>query len=274
MHLIDYVDNANQWAHYEFLEVFRDFAVANGWTVLRYDDVSANRELILKGDGYTGTEEIFIGMRAYQSADSNYYNLCAGAFTGYVPGNSFDNQPGAMLSGIPAHNQRIDFWLTTTPGRIAGALKVGTPVYESFYLGKMLPYARPSQYPYPLVCAGMLNGAAATRFSDTAHSMPYKGNRANLKLRTNSGIIQPNAHPWSNTFISGHLRDTGGNYPLLPVELYDANGVYGALEGVYYISGFDMVTESTLTLDGVDYVVIEDVYRTGFADYYALRMDN
>lgn len=281
-HEIGFVDNSGgTLAHYKMLEKIRDVAVASGyWQVMRYDTSIANRELILKGQGFTGTEEIYVGVRTYQDAGADYYNLCVATFTGYVAGNTFDTQPDARLSGVPAHNQRIDYWLTVNPQRIACCMKVGTPVYEHFYIGKFFPYARPSQYPYPVVCAGMLNGAAATRFSDTAHSMPYKGNRTNFGMRFNTGIyLQVESHPWNNpSRLAGNgsggtqlqLRDTAGQYPLLPILLNDANGVYGELDGVRYISGFDNVTENTC---GPDWVVFQDVWRTGFTDYVALRMD-
>ena len=281
-HQISFVDNSGgTLAHYKMLQVIHDFASANGWTVLRYDTVPANRELILKGPGLSGTEEIFVGFRTYQESTADYYNLLAATFTGYVPGNSFDTQPGVRLSGVPAHNNRIDYWLTLNGQRIALAMKVGTPVYESCYVGKCLPYGRPSQYPYPLVCAGMLTGAAATRFSEITHSMPYKGNRVNMALRTNDGYVQVHCYPWGNVSIAStsigsnsQLRDTGDNYPLLPIELHDNTAnLWGRLDGLFYISGFNNAVEHTLVLDGITYVVMQDVARTSHIDYYAMRMD-
>ena len=278
-HQIGFVDNSGGvLAHYKMLQTIRDFASANGWTVLRYNTAPANRELILKGVGYTGEEEIFVGFRTYQDASADYYNLLAGVFTGYVAGNTFDTQPGARLSGVPAHNNRIDYWLTLNPQRIALAMKVGTPVYESCYVGKCLPYGRPSQYPYPVVCSGMLVGADARRFSDTTvnHTMGYKGNSARLGLRSNDGWLNTYCYPWGNAPLTGttQLRDTGSVYHLLPVELHDNTAnLWGALDGISYISGFNNAVENTLTIDDVDYVVIQDAGRNGFTDYYALRMD-
>lgn len=272
---IGFVDNSGGvLAHYKMLEKVRDVAVASGfWTVMRYDTVPANRELILKGQGYTGTEEIYVGLRTYQDAGADYYNLLAGVFTGYVSSNTFDTQPNARLSGVPAHNQRIDYWLTVNPQRIACCMKVGTPVYEHFYIGKFFPYARPSQYPYPVICGGMLTGAAATRFSDTSHSMPYKGNRFNLGMRFNTGVwLQPECWPWNNSYLASttQLRDSSNTYPLLPIVLNDSNGIYGELDGVRYISGFNNATENTC---GTEWVVFQDVSRNGFTDYIALHLD-
>ncbi|WP_151979770.1 hypothetical protein [Acinetobacter guerrae] len=280
-HAIGFVDNSGgTLAHYKMLDKIREVAVASGfWTVMRYDTSIANRELILKGQGYSGTEEIYVGVRTYQDASADYYNICVATFTGYVPSNTFDTQPGVRLSGVPAHNQRIDYWLTVNPQRIACCMKVGTPVYEHFYIGKFFPYARPSQYPYPIICGGMLNGAATTRFSDTSHSMPYKGNRDNLAMRFNTGVyLRPETWPWNNTYIAGRdgssgetqLRDTNENYFLLPINLADTSNIYGELDGVCYISGFNNVVENTC---GEEWVVLQDVSRTGFTDFIALKMD-
>ncbi|MDA3835508.1 MAG: hypothetical protein PF495_19220, partial [Spirochaetales bacterium] len=247
------------------------------WTELYYDDVSANRELILKGTGLTRLESIYVGFSTYQSEGADYYNLVAASFTGYIAGDAFFSQPGVTYSGVPAHNNRIDYWLSLNGQHIKAALRVGTPVYESLYVGKFLPYARPSQFPHPIVNCGMLTGAPATRFSDTAHYMPYRGSRANMKMRDITGTwVTPAAYPYVNSTSGDELdlRDTGGYYHLTPVELFDYDAdMWGALDGIFHITGFNNAVENTITIGGIDYIVIQDVYRTGFDDYYAIRMD-
>jgi hypothetical protein len=285
---IGFVDNAGSEgvAHWQMLLKIKTFAEANGWTTLRYlnpgpfTNSTVIRELILQGKGLSGTDQIFIGFRAYQDQTADYYNLSVAAFTGYVAGNTFITQPGYSESGVPSHNNRIDYWLTVNAQRIAFGLKVGTPVYECGYVGKFLPYATPSQYPYPVVVAGMLSGVPATRFSDSTHSIPYKGNRANFRMRFVDGSWKtPETWPWNNTYVAGNinqtqLRDTGNSYSLLPVVLTDTGpNVYGELDGIFYISGFNNATENTLTIAGVTYVVLQDVSRNGFADYVAMRLN-
>lgn len=277
-HQIGYVEaGGGKLAHQVMLETIADFCADNGWEVLRFDDTLENHELILKAPGLSGEEEIFVAMNCYQNANADYYNLCAAAMLGYVPGNALSAQPGCVMSGIPAHNLRIDYWLSINGQRLVGALKVGTPVYESFYLGKFLPYAPPSQYPYPVICAGMLNGTPATRYSDSAHSMPFKGARANLLMRFNDGTWrQPQTWPWVNENLVGgtrHQRDTGGVYTLNRIELTDASNIYGVLDGVCHITGFNNVTENLANVDGEAWVVMQDTWRTGFSDYVAIRMD-
>lgn len=281
-HQISHVDNSSGLAHYALLAAVKTFTEANGWTTLRYDTSGVNHQLILRGPGLSGTEEIFIGLRTYHDASADYYNLLGGVFTGYVAGNGFDQQPGAALVGCPAHNNRIDYWMSLNGQRLALGLKVGTPVYEHLYLGKFLPYARPSQYPYPVVAGGTLVGAAATRFSDTAHDFYVRGGSGRGQVRTPGGWVNLSSYPWMNTFLCGtgasavqlQARDTNSQYPLTPVEICDAGNIYGQLDGIYHISGFNNAVENTLHVDGVDYVVLQSVYRTGHADYLALRLDS
>ncbi len=281
---VSFVTNSGgKLAHQNMLVAIKNLATANGWTQLRFDDTVTNHELILRGPGMGGGEQIFVGFRCYQDGPSDYYNLAVAGFTGYVSGNSFDTQPGALLSGIPAHNSRIDYWLTVNGQRIALAMKVGTPVYESAYVGLGLRQGTPSQYPYPLVVGGMLNGVPSTRFSDSAHSLPYKGSRANLRLRWLDGTwIQPETWPWDCQALmvdngsgttQAQLRDTNNSYPVLPVLLLSSSGLLVELDGVGYITGFGNGVENTLSIDGKTWVVIQDAARTGFADYYAMRMD-
>lgn len=295
------------FAHKEFLLRVQALATANGWVTLRYKtDDPASHELILKGSGLSGTEEIFVGFRTYENVTADYYNLLAGTFIGYQAANSFDTQPGARLSGVPMHNQLIEYYLSLDASCIVLCGKVGVGVYESGYVGKMLPYATPGEFPAPLVNGGMLTDAAATRFSDTTHSMGFKGSKANFALRNQAGAwVQPACHPWGNTLLAGtgaalnnsSARDTAGTYVLQRVTLTDTSpNVYGCLNRVFQVSGFNLVADTVLQLGGtytVDdtgkttlqivneiigtaggraFVVLRDTYRTAFGDYFALEM--
>jgi len=273
-----FVDNSVEvYATYALLALIKQKAELNGWTTLRYDVTSANRELILKGVGLSGTEEIYIGFRCYQSTGADYYNMTAAVFTAYIAGNTFLTQPGVALSAFPCHNLRIDYWLAVNAQRITAGLKVGTPVYVTFYAGKFLPYTLPTQWPYPVAVGGMFLSEPATRYSDTAQSIPYKGNRSNFAIRKIDGTYA-SPYSWPLTAaaltVTTQIRETGTIYTLIPIVLHNnSNTIYGELDGIYYISGFQQGVENTLVIDGVNYVVMQDVYRTGFIDYFAIRMN-
>jgi hypothetical protein len=267
------------------LAKIKELAEANGWTTLRYTTPTATdntgvRELILKGEGLSGDKEIYVGFRAYQVAASDYYNLSVAAFTGYVAANAFTAQPGYFESGVPAHNTRIDYWLCVNAQRICFTLKVGAGSYESGYTGFFFPYATPSQYPYPICCIGMLNGASATRYSDTNHLMGYRGysvgNSANQGPNCKYRDVMGNwtsfySSPWN---VQGSpWRDTGNYYVAKKIALYVANNVWGELDGIRWISGFNQIVENTTTIGGKTNVVMRDVTRTGFTDYFLQEMD-
>ncbi len=279
---IGFVDNTGTegLAHWQMLLKIKTFAEANGWTTLRYviPTDGSNRELIMRGVGLSGTEQIFIGFRSYHSVASDYYNLSVAAFTGYVGAAAFTSQPGYMESGVPAHNSRIDYWLCANAQRIVFGLKVGVGNYQSAYAGKFLPYGTPGQYPYPVAVFGMLNGVPATRYSDTNYSMGYKGyiaassayNGPNARIRDVMGTWQQAySAPW-NAGIN--LRETGGYYLGKRLALYNPGNVWGELDGVRFISGFNQNVENTCVIDGVTNVVLRDVTRTGFGDYYLLEL--
>lgn len=248
------------------------------WKVVRWNDgagvQSAVRELILMGIGYTGDEEIFIGFRTYHSETSDYYNMTCTFFTGYVPSTDFSLQPGVAEVGFCAHNQRIDYWLLANGQRITAGLKIGTPVYEHFYVGKFLPYGNPGQFPYPVVASGTLINAAATRYSDTARTMGIRGTTAAIKMRFIDGTFKnPKATPWCQFGTGPSPRDTVDVWPLTPIVLNDGTqGLYGELEGVAQVTGFNNVVENTIEEGANEWVVLQDTYRTGFHDYYALEL--
>lgn len=288
---IGYTDQAGAtgYAHKEMLLKIKALAEANGWITLRYDTSdAASHELILQGEGLSGEDEIFIGVRTYENVDADYYNLAVAGFTGYVPGNVWSAQPGFMESGVPAHNQRCDYWLAVNAQRIFLGLKVGTPVYETAYVGFFLPFATPGQYPYPLCVIGMLDGADDVRYSDTAHSMGFKGDpagatsRPNCRFRWLDGTWKsPEMFPWNNATLAGgsgstarQLRDTDSQYPVMRVIACDSTpNIYGTLDGVGYVSNFNNTVESTIGIDGTDWLCLQDVGRTSFTDYIAVRMD-
>lgn len=248
------------------------------WVVERDSTSSNERQLIFKAPGLSGTEEIFMGLKSYESVSSDWYNLRLMGATGYSAGDTFELQPGTSgMVGVPLWNQSIPYWLIANGQRLIVAAKVET-VYELFYLGKIFPYASPNQYPYPLAVVGMLTSAATTRYSDTSYNMGFKlGDTGALRIRDNAGNWrQARSWPWKNSWIGGStesLRDTGGVYPIIPIILYEtAPNVFGEMDGIYFVSGFNNAVENTMTIGGDTYVMMRNASFTGFQDYVAIKL--
>lgn len=245
------------------------------WQTLRYT-ASGDHELILKSTGLSGLEEIFIGFCGYHDVALDYYNITVAAFSGYVPGNSFTTQPGYTAMSMPTHNTNIPNWVSWNAQRVIVSVRVNTPAYTTLYAGKFFPYAMPSQYPYPIAVGSMLTAGAATRYSATTYTMPYTGSKNTFQIRSPAGIwIQPKCYPWGQRDMSAtnFLVDTSGHYPLVPVVMYDSNGIYGELDGIYYVSGYNNLAENTAVIDGKTYVFLLNRNLTGFTDYFAMRLD-
>ncbi len=252
--------------HYQTLAQIKALAESVGWVTQRYDTGIAERELILFSTGTSGTESIFVGFKCYQSVGADYYNIIAACFTGYVAANAFESQPGYKGSGVPSHNLAVTYFMTANKRRIAGCMKVGSPVYTHLHVGKMLPWMRPGDFPSPLVVAGHFNGREAKRFSE-AQWFPYKGikgsadagyNDGNLYLRDQTGTwSKRRVSPFSNaggastsysslaeTYVGGSgssnrcLVPAGATYQPQPLVLYDlAFGSFDATAQTYPATG-------------------------------------
>lgn len=275
------IDSGSDTANMRMVDFIVTSLQTEGWTVERNVNTSGqDREAILRSIGTSGTEDIYIGFRSYQNASSDYYNLSFAYFTGYVSANTFTGQPGYVEKAVCAHNTSIDYWLSYDLNSIRMAFKVGTPVYELAYLGRFLPYASPSQYPYPVVIIGTLDGQSPTRFS-SSHSWGFSGGASNSSMRDLAGDIIPDTWPYNASLITNVngrtddkriLRETETGYSILPILLLDDNNVYGELDGLFYISGFLNQVENTTVINSENYVIIQNVNRTGFTDYIAMRL--
>lgn len=260
--------------HYQVLDIIKVLAEANGWVTQRYVNTGDDREWIGRSTGLSTTEEIYMGIKTYQSGPGDYYNYLMGTFTGYLGANTFETQPGGDYRGVPAHNNAITYYITANAQRIVFMLKVGTPVYTHAYIGKFLPYGRPSEYPAPLVCAGSFAGAEAKRFSDTNQVFPYHGETVsgfnNFYMRRPDGTwYQPAMWPFTHgsnspsavNNLAGDVSSscqvaTNGNYQVEAIILHDRttvvdfNNVWGELDGVQFISGFNNGVENVVQVGG------------------------
>lgn len=334
-----FVRGAGLDAHHQVLAALKTLAESAGWNTLRYDTAVPERELILRSTGTTGSEQITVGFKCYQNPAADHYNVLAATMTGFVAGASFETQPGIKPSGVPCHNQAVTVFLTANPRRIVGVFKVGSPIYAHVYVGKALAYARPGEYPSPLVVAGHFDGREARRYSDP-HWFPYKGVRGSSDSGYNDGhlYLRDQAGAWKKVQISPFgngpnsvvtayalagepvgatgagnrcLVPAGSLHQPQPLELYDmrlgpydsvvnayptSGNLYGVLDGVSFVSGYNNASENVLQLEGsavVDqtgmstrqaveairavggraFVVLQDGARTGWRDHIALEMD-
>lgn len=271
----------NAAGHYDFLTKIRTFVettlpIDERYTVMREVTVGDDKEVIWKAPG-SGGEEIFFGLKTYQSVTSDYYNFKIGCFTGYVESSLFETQPGTCtIKGIPLWNHIIPYWLIANGRGFTFGAKIEN-VYVSGITGKFLQYNTPTQYPYPVCCGGCLTTASATRYSDTTYNAWFTGSALEVRAIDGAWVV-PDVYPYDGTRT---LRNTvslstiaEGYYGLHAIILSrSAPDIFGEIENVFYISGFNNAAENSFVDASIPYVVLRNVWRTGFKDYIALRLD-
>lgn len=284
------------------------FVVCPPWTSLRR--VSGS-EMIWQAPGNGGTDQIIVGAKEFHDVGTDYYNWRLGGFTAYNSGAAFNQQPGYPGGPAQAHsspvltlwNSSIPYWIIASGRRVILIAKVST-VYVTAYLGFMASYMAPGAFPYPLIVGGnlaFLNDPVVTssswRWSYTGNenrdfAIPFPNSmsfdyQSSLQLRLSSGswrgfdVINTETffgQVWPFAYIdAGSFYDwrpnLDGGYPLLPVVLFDATpNVYGELDGVYATSGFSQGAENTITVAGIKYLVVQNVFRNTKADFFAVRL--
>ena len=269
---INTITNNGDTCNRQMVDILKTLAENVGWTTLRYNSTVDFVEVILHSVGMSGVEDLYIGFKSYQSVSDDYYNLKTASFVGFSTSNDFENQPGACVTAIHAHNNVMTYFITANMQRVCGCFKVGTPIYDHFYVGKFLPYARPSEYPIPLVSAASMKSDFESRYSDVNYNMPYLGFAStrlieNIKLRNQAGVWEdPLVYPFSFglDYASGYVLagqntsmvPAGDHYQLEPLILYqqptaeNRYNVYGQFDGVYYCSGFNNTSENVLQEGG------------------------
>lgn len=141
------------------------------WDLMR----STSTELLVKGKGLGGTDEIYVNLFAYANPTSDIYNLIIRGAAGYVSANVWDNQPGQSPKiGLSLWNDPMKYWFIANGRRFIIVAKVST-FYVSGYFGLMLPYGTPGQYPYPLVIGGNLPNSESA-YQNVNYSWPNERN--------------------------------------------------------------------------------------------------
>lgn len=155
----DYLDLLNRLKQF----VTQDMLPAGErWSVLRWVP-GPPAELVLRGPGLAGTDQINVGILSEAGAD--YGNWKLRGFVGWNPAQTFDGQynpSGTFYALLMA--SAMPYWIVANGRRIVMVAKTGT-YYEMMHLGLFLPYATPGQYPYPLLVGGTYNGS--TRWSNS-----------------------------------------------------------------------------------------------------------
>jgi hypothetical protein len=289
----------------DLLEKFRVFITgasmgSQAWTQLAYDTQPDNvgKDLYLRGPGLSGNDQIFVQLRTVFSSLNDRYNLQINGATGFNAGlvPKYQNQPGhdAGELNMLLWNQAIPYWFVANGRRFIIVAKVST-TYQSMYGGFILPYGLPSEYPYPLMIGAMSVGQRRWSATDNEYC-GFTNPAKTLRLRTHDGFWLPFANVgndgsstpspryeqnvWPNRSFTNPRPSPDGVYTMNNFVLHSSEvnagasrNVFGEMQGIARISGFNNASENTQVVDGVTWVVFQDGFRTGSGNYFALALE-
>lgn len=209
----------------------------NAWDLMRSDAT----ELMVKGKGLGGTDEVYVNFKIFENVPSDIYNFVIQGAAGYIGANAVDDQPGQCRKvGLSLWNDPMKYWFIANGRRVIIVAKVST-FYIAGYFGLMLPYGTPNQYPYPLFIGGNIpnhdNNTTAyfntknyswNDYQNTNYWMPSAGtsnhhlNNINLNDVTGCQIYWVDGSWYDLT--NGYSNGSGGGTPY-STHTYDYNHI-------------------------------------------------
>lgn len=276
-------------------------SIGQQWTVLRdatppFGGVVATREVQFRAPGLSGTEEWYSSICSFESVASDIYNWQLLGGVGYLGSVDVHTQPGrSAYQYLHLVNSAIPYWFVANGRRVIIVAKIST-TYQHAYIGAYLPYATPTQVPYPMFVGGSSqnnlfrwsnNGVThksyvdPSQYSSSAYHVDGQWLRpANTNTSTPAGrIYGMSMSPYEG---GGWTRETwvkirdnvDGSYTLFPIQisLENPKNMLGELDGVYAVSGFNNASENIIQVDGVDHLVVQDIFRTDRYNYCAVAL--
>lgn len=273
-------------------------AAGQAWELIKQTaPVTDEIHVFLRGLGNAGTDQIFVGLRTYKNVAQDYFNVELFGGSGYLETQTLvSSMPGVSPFGVNVCmlNGAMPYWFIANGRRFTFVVKVST-VYESAYMGFILPTGTPSEYPYPLVIGGS-HSASNRRWSDnqtsgvngSLHRAFFNPNGA-LKIRDKGGSwINIANYSYAGQELDSTVNCTtpfrdvvlhttvDGSYVVYPVTIHTSNpvvNVAGDLEGVFAVSGISNPSENIVQAGGVDHLVVQNTYHTNAGDYAAFKLE-
>lgn len=295
--------------YHDLLDKLRLYLVANGWTQLRWDppaSLTSTALLWVRGPGGGAGREVFVGIRSDRNVTNAHYGWQLAGSISYDNslGWGFQNGQGPNAFFNTWQNS-MAYWFYVNDRRFIVVAKVGT-AYISMYAGFILANALPSEYPFPLYISGNDDSLAIYNDSncgnrcifDPGINTSWLRNRADLAWlnvcnhnNNNSNIdnyritSEPKVWPsgnfqdyfnsqvdWSYGTMQSRLRPlaTGGEL-MVQCQIITAYEIMGALDGVFWLPGFNKSSEQVVTNAGRNFRVFQNVSRSNNNHFFAVE---
>lgn len=294
-----------------FLDLYnklRDFLTSNStlvglgqnWTQIAgpTGTLTGVDQIVLKGPGLAGDDEVLVTIKPYVNATLATYNLGIRGLVSYNPGLGIDAQVNqSSLVVLPLWNSPIDFWFIANGRRFMVVARVST-YWMTCYAGLILPYVLPDAWPYPLFVGGCNRGGDTGLqeiWSTTGRTNRsfWNGTNTSTGRLLLPDVLWYDVSNWNDTGSGDGSFNTGinvnpfrwdyaelianldGSYPLQPATLvcdvpYQAQ--LGRLDGMFQAIAIGNAAGNIIQTGGVDHIVAQNVYRTARYDYAAFAL--
>lgn len=170
-------------------------AAGQEWTLAWEAPVGApnSSDIVLKGPGLAGQDDVFIGLRRVDRDASDEFEIQIVGMTNVLPdATTFNGHVNVQPQHVKLFldNGPMTYWFVANGRRFMVVVKIST-VYEAAYAGLFLPYAYPTNYPYPMfvgASAGSQNNVTSWRSTSDAHR-----HFVNSYFYTNNPYEEPSA---------------------------------------------------------------------------------
>lgn len=259
-------------------------------------DISGNfRDMYFDGPGLAGQDSVIVNIRQYQSTIDGYNNWAMSAATGFDTLAAWEDQPGIgiVTSRTPywiLTNAAITYWIVANGRRFILVCKIEGD-YHCSYNGLILPYGKPSEFPYPIFVSGTSYNSEYTPSTINQHNFYRHVVQGGAHFRRPSGVWSSIRNGLSGApedqcfpyYISdGNLPMYGnpdGSFTLLPIVLQtdeEGGNVWGEFQGLFYVPRngvVNLASEDTLTIGGDTYLVFQDMDDQGENSYCAMLLE-
>lgn len=222
--------------------------------------------------------------KAYETATCPW--IANSGFTGMSTYNTTYNQ--FTIPTFYLKDDSLKYWFYISKRRIIIVVRVTNTVYASAYLGGVRRLSSPSKYKYPYIVIG--NNNAVMNYSSTSLVGIFgAGNTYWFTAKPITDLVQlPGSTPngkiiptQDRTNADGTMTKTRNSEVLLyPAYTYIVGSTgpldsmaLGEIDGTFLCIDKDLSTEDTITIGADTYTVFQNIYRTTYMDYMAVKQE-
>jgi hypothetical protein len=182
------------------------------------------------------------------------------------------------IAGVhPTSTVLKKYWVTAKNDRLIIATKLHnisanrtTPLYQIGYIGRISSVGSDGQ---SMAIAG--NTTTSTYLWTTLNTTAFRNGllyNTNLRFKIGSTYITPSVGAITTTLSS--FVSISNSVFLNNISLYDTTNLYGVANGIYAVSSAQTNPEDVITINAIDYVVVDDADGTAVSGVrFAIRLE-